>query len=60
MIDTNSIFDGIGTAIITFVLGLLFGGTTGYKIAIDRNLKQKQKAGDYSTQTQIGEIKNGK
>lgn len=60
MIDINSIFDGIGTAIITFVLGLLFGGTAGYKIAIKKNLKQKQKAGDHSTQAQIGEIKNGR
>jgi len=54
------IFDGIGTATITFVLGLLVGGTAGYKIAIRKTIKQKQKAGDNSSQSQIGEIKNGR
>jgi len=54
------IFDGIGTAIITFVLGLLVGGTAGYKIAIKKTIKQRQKAGDNSSQSQIGEIKHGK
>ena len=38
------IFDGIGTAIITLILGLLVGGTVGYKkvlirILLDRNRK---------------------
>ena len=51
------IFDGIGTAIIMFVLGLLIGGPTGYKIGVHRaQIKQKQKAGDSSTQTQVGQI----
>lgn len=58
MANTPEIFDGIGTAIVTFILGLLSGGTAGYKIAIKRTLKQSQKAGDNSNQTQIGEIKN--
>lgn len=53
------VFDGIGTAIITFALGLLVGGGAGYKIAIrKKSIKQNQKAGDNSKQTQIGE-KNG-
>ena len=52
------IFDGIGTAIVTFVLGLLVGGAAGYKVAIRKTLKQTQKAGDNSIQSQIGEIKN--
>lgn len=52
------IFDGVGTAAVTFVLGLLVGGTTGYKIVIRKTIKQRQKAGDNSTQAQIGEIKN--
>jgi len=58
MIEINSIFSGIGTAVVTFILGSLFGGTVGYKIAINKNIKQLQKAGDNSTQSQIGEIKN--
>lgn len=56
------IFDGIGTAIITFILGLIIGGPTGYKIGVRRTqIKQKQKAGDSSTQTQVGQtnISNG-
>ena len=53
------IFDGIGTAIITFIFGLFVGGTTGYKIAIrKKTIKQTQKAGDNSNQIQIGEIKH--
>lgn len=58
--DFKWIFDGIGTAAITFVLGLLVGGPTGYKIAISKTVRQIQKAGDNSNQTQIGEIKNGR
>ena len=54
------IFDGIGTAIITFVLGLFLGGAVCYKIAIRKAVKQMQKAGDNSSQTQIGEIQNGR
>lgn len=50
-------FDGIGTAIIIFVLGLIIGGPAGYKIGVHRTkIKQKQKARNSSTQTQIGEI----
>jgi hypothetical protein len=54
------IFDGIGTAIVTFILGLLVGGSTGYKIAINKkSIKQKQKAGNNSRQIQIGEVNDG-
>ena len=54
------IFDGIGTAIVTFILGLLVGGSTGYKIAINKKpIKQKQKAGNNSRQIQIGEVNDG-
>lgn len=55
--DVKWIFDGIGTAMITFVLGLLVGGTTGYKIAIKKTIRQVQKSGDNSNPIQIGEIK---
>lgn len=47
------IFDGIGTTIISSVISLIIGGTIGYKIGINKNI-QKQKAGNNSTQVQIG------
>lgn len=47
-------FDGIGTAIITGIVGILVGGGVGYRIG--RNtIKQKQKARSNSVQTQIGQ-----
>jgi hypothetical protein len=50
------IFDGIGTELISLVVGLLIGGGVGFKIGINKkSIKQKQKAGDNSTQIQIGE-----
>ena len=58
MENTKWIFDGIGTSIITLILGLFIGGTAGYRIAIKKTIKQTQRAGNNSTQTQIGEIKN--
>ncbi len=48
-------FDGLGTAIITLVIGLFVGGGVGYKFGSN---KQKQKARNNSTQTQIGSINN--
>lgn len=56
------IFSGIGTAILTFIVGLVTGGTVGYKIAINKKTttKQKQTAGDNSSQIQIGRDYNGK
>lgn len=47
--------------IISFILGLSVGGTIGYKIAIKANIvKQSQKAGPQSTQTQIGNVTHDK
>lgn len=55
------IFDGIGTAIVTFILGLFAGGGIGYKIAVNKkSIKQRQKAGHNSSQIQIGDINNGR
>ncbi len=51
------IFSGIGTAIISFLIGNLSGGAVGYKIGSSKN-KQSQKAGDKSTQIQIGNTHN--
>jgi hypothetical protein len=51
------IFDGIGTSIIMFILGLVIGAPAGYKIGVNRaKINQKQKAGNSSTQTQVGQI----
>lgn len=50
------IFDGIGTAIVTFILGLMAGVFTGYKIAINKSVKQSQRAGNDSVQAQIGQL----
>ena len=55
------IFDGIGTSIITLIIGCLTGGAVGYKIGINKNsAKQRQKAGNNSSQSQIGRDYNGK
>ncbi|MPM25507.1 hypothetical protein SDC9_72002 [bioreactor metagenome] len=54
-------FDGIGTSIISLIVGLLTGGSVGYRIGINKNsANQKQKSGDSSTQIQIGRDYNGK
>lgn len=52
------IFSGIGTAILSGLAGLVVGGFAGYRIGIRNKAKQKQKAGNNSNQTQIGNITN--
>lgn len=48
-------FNGLGTAIIMFIIGLGAGGTMGYRIGIKKNIiTQNQEAGDNTIQTQIG------
>lgn len=49
-------FDGIGTEIISLIVGLIVGGFGGYKIG-SKN-KQKQIARDNANQNQIGSINN--
>ena len=44
-------FDGIGTEIIGIIISLLVGAI-GYRIAIKRTTKQKQRAGNDSEQRQ--------
>lgn len=51
-------FDGIGTELVSLIIGAIGGGAIGYKVAIKRTAGQKQVAGDDSEQTQ--EIKMGK
>ena len=53
------IFDGLGTEIISLIVGLISGGAIGYKIGIHNRIKQSQKAGNNSRQTQISSINYG-
>jgi hypothetical protein len=53
------LFSGLGTAMISFFLGIISGGVIGYRIAIKNN-KQRQKAGDNSQQIQIGRDYHGR
>lgn len=55
------IFDGIGSQIVGIIVGFVFGGATGYGIAIHKNttkIKQSQKAGDNASQQQATTINN--
>ena len=49
-------FDGLGTEILSIIIGLIVGGASGYRIGIRRNVKQYQKAKDNAKQMQIGNI----
>ena len=53
-------FDGIGTSLITLILGLLGGGAVGYRIGINKKIRQSQKAGNNSSQIQVGNDYKGK
>ena len=49
------VFDGIGSTIISAILGLFIGGVAGYRIGIKKTkINQRQKAGNKSRQIQIG------
>ena len=50
------IFEGIGTELISLVIGTVLGGAVGYKIGSKNKIKQNQKAGDNSKQVQIGSV----
>ena len=56
------LFDGLGTAIVTLIVGLATGGAVGYRVGIKKTNKvnQKQKAGKNSSQIQVGKDYNGK
>ena len=55
MNDISWIFDGIGTAIISGLVGLLLGGTVGHKSGVRKTkIRQSQRAGKNSSQIQIG------
>lgn len=60
MSNISWIFDGIGTAIVSGLVGLLLGGAAGYKIGVKKTkIRQSQRAGKNSSQIQVG-INNGK
>jgi len=59
MENLNWVFEGIGTELLSLIAGLFFGGVIGYKIGIHNKVKQTQKAGSNSNQTQIGSINYG-
>ena len=52
------IFSGIGTSILSGIAGLLIGGGIGYRIGIHNSIRQNQKAGENSKQSQTGQIIN--
>lgn len=49
-------FDGLGTEIISIIIGFVIGGFSGYNIGIKKNITQHQKAKDNANQVQIGRI----
>ena len=51
-------FSGIGTEIISALIGLLIGGIGGYKTGVRNKIKQVQKAGDNSNLSQTGSVVN--
>lgn len=55
-------FDGLGTAIITLIIGLISGGAVGYRVGIKKTNKinQKQTAEDNASQIQVGRDYNDK
>lgn len=52
------IFSGIGTEIISAIIGLIIGGVSGYKIGVRNKIKQVQKAGNNSNLSQTGSVVN--
>ena len=50
------VFDGIGTEIVSLVVGAVAGGAIGYKIGVKNRSKQVQKAGDDAQQKQNAKI----
>ena len=54
------VFDGIGTEVISGIIGLLIGGIGGFVIGRHTTSKQTQKAGDSTKQKQSFVIDNGR
>ena len=49
----NGLFDGLGTFLVGLLLGVSGGGAVAYRVGV-RNTRQTQRAGDNSSQTQVG------
>ena len=47
-------FDGLGTSLVSLIIGLLGGSAVGYRIGIKKSVRQNQKAGNNSSQIQVG------
>lgn len=52
------VFDGIGTELISLLIGCLTGGVIGYRIGIKNKISQRQKGRDNANQVQIGSVVN--
>lgn len=50
------LFDGLGTEIVSLLLGSIIGGVAGYKLACVNVIKQKQQAGKNAKQEQEIEV----
>jgi len=49
-------FSGLGTMLISLIIGFITGGVAGYNVGIHKqHIRQNQKAGNNAVQTQIGE-----
>jgi len=54
-------YKAFGHELISAIVGVVIGGVAGYRIGVKSKVRQTQKAGDNSSQTQIGSIiNNGK
>lgn len=60
--ESIRLFDGIGTEIVGILISFVLGGAVGYKIGMKNKVKQNQRAGKNSNQTQTGSVNiyNGK
>ncbi len=52
----NWLFEGLGTEILSIIIGLTVGGFGGYRIGINKSIRQNQKARNNANQVQIGNI----
>lgn len=62
MLDTffSWFFDGLGTEIVSLLIGGIAGSAIGYKVGVNKSIKQSQSAGDDARQTQTANITSGK
>lgn len=62
VVEPIRLFDGIGTEIIGILISFVLGGAAGYKVGMKSKVKQSQRAGKNSNQTQTGSVNiyNGK